>query len=77
MRETVRQLANDTRDIARGRRAKQHDSVRTTRGHACDQHARHANQTRGRTHEGKATTHEQCANDTEHARDSDNVRAMR
>jgi hypothetical protein len=63
MRETTRQLANDTRDIARGRRTKQHDSVRTTRGHACE-HARHTIQTRGRTHEGKATTRKQCANDT-------------
>jgi hypothetical protein len=33
MRETARQLANDTRDIARERRTKQHDSVQTTRGH--------------------------------------------
>jgi hypothetical protein len=64
MRETAHQLANDTRDIARGRRTKQHDSVPTTRGHACEQHARHANQTRDRTREGKATTREQCANDT-------------
>jgi hypothetical protein len=63
MRETARQLANDTRDIARGRRTKQRDSVRTTTGHACEQHARHANQTRGRTREEKATTREQCAND--------------
>jgi hypothetical protein len=64
MHETARQLANDTRDRARGRRTKQHDSVRTTSGHVCEQHARHTNQTRGRTREGKATTRKQCANDT-------------
>jgi hypothetical protein len=59
MRETARQLANDTRNIAHGRRTKQHDSVRATRGHVCEQHARRANQTRDRTCEGKTTTREQ------------------
>jgi hypothetical protein len=43
MRETARQFVNDTRDIARGRRTKQHDSVRAMRGHACEQHVRHTN----------------------------------
>jgi hypothetical protein len=38
MRETERQLANDTRDRAHGRRTKQHDSTRTTSGYACEQH---------------------------------------
>jgi hypothetical protein len=37
MRETARQLANDTR----GRHTKQHDSVRTTSEHACEQRATH------------------------------------
>jgi hypothetical protein len=33
MREIACQLANDTRDIARGRRTKQHDNLQPTRGH--------------------------------------------